>query len=99
MNQKELIEAVRRQGAYNNGQMEPSVTKKTAEAWLNSVCEIVAAELAEGGEVTLPVLGKLKTDHRAARTGRNPQTGEAIQIPAKTVIKFVPAKALKEALQ
>lgn len=98
MNQKELIEAVRLQGAYNNGQMAPSVTKKTAEAWLSAVCEIIGAALIEGGEVTLPGVGKLKTDTRAARAGRNPATGETIQIPAKTVIKFVPAKLLKDAL-
>lgn len=98
MNQKDLIEAVRIQGARNNEQMLDRVTKKEAEAWLSAVCDIIAAELAEGGEATLPGLGKLKTDRRAARTGRNPQTGEALQIPAKTVIKFVPAKALKEAL-
>ena len=98
MNQKELIEAVRLQGAHNNGQMEHYVTKKQAEAWLNAVCDIVATELAEGGEVTLPGVGKLKTDRRAARTGRNPQTGEALEIPAKTVIKFVAVKALKDAL-
>lgn len=99
MNQKDLIEAVRLQGARNNGYLNDRVTKKDAEAWLSAVCDVAAVELAEGGEVTLPGLGKLKTASKPARTGRNPQTGEAIQIPAKTVLKFVPAKALKEALK
>lgn len=98
MNKAELIEAVRVQGARNEGHMLDRVTKKTAEAWLDAVCDVIAAELAEGGEVVLPGLGKLKAGSKAARTGRNPKTGEAIEIPAKTVVKFVPAKAFKDAL-
>jgi DNA-binding protein HU-beta len=54
--------------------------------------------LQQGGEVTLPGLGKLKTKQSAARTGRNPHSGEEINIPAKTGVKFVAAKALKDAV-
>jgi DNA-binding protein HU-beta len=48
------------------------------------------------GEVPLAGLGKFRVSKRAARTGRNPATGEAIQIAAKTVVKFAIAKQLKE---
>lgn len=98
MNQKELIEAVRIQGAYNNGQIIDGVTKKTAEAWLDAVCQVAAKALDDGEEVTLPGLGKLKVAFKPARAGRNPATGESMQIPEKYVVKFVPAKALKDAL-
>lgn len=54
--------------------------------------------LTQGDEVVLPGIGKLKTKERAARTSRNPKTGEAVEVPAKTVVKFSPAKALKEAV-
>jgi DNA-binding protein HU-beta len=46
----------------------------------------------------LPGIGKLKVTARPARSGRNPQTGKAIEIAAKNVVKFVPAKALTDAL-
>lgn len=98
MNQKELIEAVRVEGAMNNGLIIERVTKKEAEAWLEAVFDVLIRELVGGGEVSLPNVGKLKSAQKAARTGRNPATGEALSIPAKTVIKFVPAKALKDAL-
>ena len=58
----------------------------------------IAAELVEGGEVSLPALGKLVAVQKAARTGRNPQTGEALSIPARTTVKFKACKALTEAL-
>ena len=52
----------------------------------------------EDGEFTLPNLGKLVKAFRKARMGRNPATGESIKIPAKTVVKFRLAKALKNAV-
>ncbi|PWI54885.1 HU family DNA-binding protein [Sulfoacidibacillus thermotolerans] len=51
--------------------------------------ETIAEELRAGGEFTIAGVGKLKAITRAARTGRNPQTGEAIEIPAKRSIKLV----------
>ena len=48
--------------------------------------------------IALPGLGKLKVGERPARTGRNPQTGASIQIAAKKVVKYVPAKALADSL-
>lgn len=55
--------------------------------------------LAKGGEILLPGLGKLKAVVMPPRKGRNPRTGEAIDIPARRVVKFVPGKALRELVQ
>lgn len=54
--------------------------------------------LAAGGEVTLPGIGKLSVKHKEARTGRNPSSGEAIEIAAKNAPHFSAAKALKDAV-
>ncbi len=72
--------------------------KNDVRALLEQLSEIVADALENDGEITLPGIGKLKVSERAARTGRNPQTGKAIEIAAKKVIKLVPAKALTDAL-
>ena len=68
------------------------------EALLNSLCKVVADELAAGGEVPLPHIGKLQVRDVAARTGRNPATGEPIEIPAKRKVALVVAKAMKDTL-
>ena len=62
---------------------------------LQRTCE---KELQESGEFTLPGVAKLVLQKREARTGRNPATGEAIQIPAKQVVKARIAKQLKDAV-
>jgi len=72
------------------------VTKKQAEAVLEALAKTVAEAVAAGEEVLLPGIGKLKIAHSAARTGRNPGTGEAIEIAAKSKVKFVPTKAIKD---
>lgn len=72
--------------------------KSDVRALLEQLGEIVADALENDGEITLPGIGKLKVSERAARTGRNPQTGKAIEIAAKKVVKLVPAKALTDAL-
>ena len=78
---------------------ETGLPMTAADSVLRALAHAASAELArEKGEVPLPGLGKLKTEARAARTGRNPQTGEEIQIAAKTVVKFSAAKVLKDAL-
>lgn len=71
--------------------------KKTAGQFLESLCDIAYRE-AKKGEFTLPGIGKLVKSHRKARMGRNPATGEAIKIPAKTVVKFRVAKAAKDSV-
>lgn len=74
-------------------------TKADVEKILDSHGGVAAAELLGEGEVPLPGLGKLKANRRAARKGRNPKTGEAINIPAKTTVKFSAGKELKDALK
>ena len=64
---------------------------------LKTLAAVVQHEMGRGGEVALPGIGKLSVAARAARTGRNPSTGEALAIPAKTVPHFSAAKALKDA--
>ena len=65
---------------------------------LNSAADIAVLLLENGGEITLPGVGKLKVTERPARTGRNPSTGAAIEIAAKKVIKLVVAKGLTGAV-
>jgi DNA-binding protein HU-beta len=65
---------------------------------LESVFETVSEELARGGEVSLAGFGKFSVSKRAARTGRNPATGETIQIAASKAAKFSAASALKQRL-
>ena len=68
------------------------------DALLNTLCKVIAAELAAGGEVPLPHIGKLKVRDVAARAGRNPKTGEALEIPAKRKAVLVPGVTMKDAL-
>ncbi|UTH73943.1 HU family DNA-binding protein [Chromobacterium sp. IIBBL 290-4] len=73
------------------------VTNKQAEAILNALTTAVLDTVRAGGELAISDLGKFGTTQRAAKTGRNPKTGETIQIAAKRAPKFSPAKALKDA--
>jgi DNA-binding protein HU-beta len=72
------------------------ITKKQSDQFLEELANLAYKEAKNS--FTLPGLGKLVLVNRAARMGRNPKTGEAIQIPAKTVLKFRIAKAAKEAI-
>lgn len=74
------------------------VSKAEAEHVLKTLGEVVKDELACGGEVRLPGIGKLSAEARPARKGRNPRTGKIIDIRARSVVKFYPAGALKEAV-
>ena len=65
---------------------------------VEAAIEIVSDELAAGGEVALAGFGKFCVSHRAARQGRNPSTGETIQIAASKAAKFSAASALKKQL-
>lgn len=77
---------------------EAGLTKDQAKAVVNAITETVTNELKNGGEVMLVGFGKFSTVDRRAREGRNPKTGETIQIPAKTVAKFKAGKGLAEAV-
>lgn len=89
MNQSELIMTV----AQVTGE-----SKKTVENVLKVAGDVIQTALTDGADVALPGIGKLHVKATAARTGRNPATGESIQIPAKTSAKFTASKALKDAL-
>lgn len=71
------------------------VTKKQAKAFVNVYAAQIKATLVETGEALVPGVGKLKLKQRAARTGRNPQTGAALEIPARRTVRLAPAKSLK----
>ena len=74
------------------------IPKKTAGAVLEELVTLATKEAKSSGQFVVPGLGKAVKANRKARMGRNPQTGEAIKIPAKTVVKFRLAKAFKEAV-
>ena len=73
-------------------------SKKDAQAAVDTVLAAIANSLKKGEDVTLVGFGTFKVADRKARMGRNPRTGEEIKIKAAKVPKFVPGKALKEAV-
>ena len=77
------------------------VSKKQAAAVYDKLVEIAVngAKQEEKKGITLPGIGKVKLIKRPARMGRNPATGETIKIKAKTVVKIVACKALKDAIR
>jgi DNA-binding protein HU-beta len=75
-----------------------AVNNKTSAMYLDNLAETAVKETKKNGVFVIPGLGRLVKSNRKARMGRNPQTGEAIKIPAKTVVKFRVAKAAKEAI-
>ncbi|MGH9766968.1 MAG: HU family DNA-binding protein [Blastocatellia bacterium] len=75
-----------------------SLSKKAANDILDELASVAVAQTKKVGAFTLPGLGKLVKAARKARMGRNPATGEAIKIPAKTVVKFRVAKAAKDSI-
>ncbi|AEJ42225.1 MULTISPECIES: HU family DNA-binding protein [Alicyclobacillus] len=87
MNKMELINRVAE---------ETGLKKKDAEAAVNKVFEVIEKALANGEKVQIIGFGTFETRSRAARSGRNPQTGEVIEIPASTVPAFKPGNKLKE---
>ncbi|MDO9524992.1 MAG: HU family DNA-binding protein [Gemmobacter sp.] len=72
--------------------------KKTATAALDAVAEIVTREVAAGGSVTLPGIGKIACRARPERQVRNPATGETMTKPADKQVKIAVAKALKDSV-
>jgi DNA-binding protein HU-beta len=90
MNKSELVEAI----ANGSG-----VTKAAASKVLDIFMTTVTDALKSGDQVVLPGFGSFSTGVRSARTGRNPQTGQTIQIKASRVAKFKAGKSLKEAVQ
>ncbi len=89
MNKAELINAV----------AKVTDTKKTAKAAVDTLLATITKALKKKDSVTLVGFGTFAVKKRAARTGRNPQTGKALKIPAKTVPVFRPGKDLKQAVK
>ena len=89
LNKQELVAAV----AARCG-----LSKKDTEAMLNAALDAITASLKEGERVQLMGFGTFEVKHRAARTGRNPRTKEAIEIPEANVVSFKAGKALKDSL-
>jgi DNA-binding protein HU-beta len=74
------------------------VPNKVAKAFTVAYAELAMKETKKNGVAVLPGIGRLVRVDRKARIGRNPATGEAIKIPAKKVVKFRVAKAVKDAI-
>lgn len=89
MSKQELINVIADAGG---------LPKTTAESVLNAFTDYLITTVENGGKVTVPGLGILEPSHRAARTGRDPKSGQPMQIPAKTVPKFKAAKKFKDAV-
>lgn len=87
MNKTELVAAI----AEKTG-----LTKKDAEGAVKAFTDTVAEQLKAGDKIQLVGFGTFEVAERAARTGKNPQTGEAINIPASKAPKFKAGKALKD---
>jgi DNA-binding protein HU-beta len=86
MNKSDLIEAIAR---------DAGISKTAAKDVLDSFMKNIRESLKKGERVTLIGLGSWTLSKRAARSGRNPQTGKTIQIAAKNVIKFNPSRILR----
>jgi len=89
MNKGDLVASIAKQSG---------LTKADSARALDATLDAVTGALMGGNRVTLPGFGTFSTSKRAARTGRNPQTGKEIKIKAKTVAKFKAGKKLAEAV-
>jgi len=89
MNKNELVSAVAEAA---------KLSKSDAQSAVEAVFSVITGELKKGGDVRLVGFGNFTVSKRAASTGRNPQTGAEVQIPARTVPKFTAGKGLKDAV-
>ena len=80
-------------------QIRQGITQKTAGETVNAVLEGISSALEKGDSVSLIGFGNFKIVDRVAREGRNPRTGEKINIPASKNVKFTPGKAFKQRVQ
>ncbi len=87
MNKTELVEEIAK---------KTGLTKKDSEKAVKAFTDAVSAELKKGGKVQLVGFGTFEVTKRAAREGRNPQTGKTMKIAASKAPKFKPGKALKD---
>jgi DNA-binding protein HU-beta len=92
MNKADLVEKI-------FAEQGPRVSKAQAARALDSVINGITGALKKGERVTISGFGTFSASKRKARVGRNPQTGEPIDIPARTVARFTPGKELKKVLE
>lgn len=97
MTKQELIKAVAQ--TIRTAHPDRRVTAVMVEATLDALVDVAAAELLGGGEIPLPGLGKFRGRATKARSGRNPRTGTAVDIPAGKKVVFTTCKELKEAMK
>jgi nucleoid DNA-binding protein len=90
MNKKDLIDGV---------SVTAQISKTDAKVAVEAVLDTLSAQLVKGDSVSIAGFGTFEVRARAARAGRNPQTGAEIQIKASKGVRFKAAKALKEAVQ
>jgi DNA-binding protein HU-beta len=90
MTKADLVKALKEQAGL--------ATLAQAEAAYNELFRILASTLKKGDALTIQGFGSFKVVDRKARKGRNPRTGEEINIPASKAVKFTPGKAFKESL-
>lgn len=89
MNKQEVITAI---------SIKANLSKKDAAATLDAIISTITEALKAEGKLAIPSLGTFELRERAARTGHNPRTGEKVEISAKKIPVFKPAKALKDAI-
>ncbi len=89
MNKKELIDSIADAA---------DITRADAEKALNGTLATIAESLKKGDKVTLVGFGTFSVSKRKARTGRNPQTGKSIKIPARNIVKFKAGSKLADAV-
>lgn len=87
MNKTELVSGVAEKAG---------ITKKDAEKAVNAVFDVIGEALAQGDRIQLVGFGTFEVRERAARTGRNPRTGDEIDIPATRIPVFKPGKSLRD---
>ena len=90
MNKQELISKIAEKS---------NLSKKNAAAALTALIDTITKVLKAEGKLAIPNLGTFEVKQHAARTGHNPRTGETVEIAAKKVPAFKPAKALKDAIE
>ena len=90
MNKGELVEKVAEEGG---------MSKADAERAVNGMLDAIGEALGKGDKVTLVGFGTIAVSVRAARQGRNPQTGKTMEIPARTVVKFKAGSKLVDSVQ
>lgn len=90
MNKQDLIDAMAEAAA---------ISKTAAEAAFNKLTDCITETLAKGDKVSIIGFGNWEVGHRAARDGRNPQTGATIKIPAQNTVRFKVGKKFKDAVK